>query len=281
MAASKYKHPLSHYCKVYGIAIATAKRYSQRGLPLDDPEAMKIHLASRIGQVGRPVEELAGADVAQPLPAAPPVEEAKRKAPREKKEAKPKEPKDALAKNPFKRNSGVMLGSLLSAPGSVKRGGAEALKRLAEDEAALWSKLDSMQREAEPNLVQAALLRDAWLRTCESLRKYELAIEESRRASGELISRAEAEDSIRIAANWLRLAAVGYLRVVPPRVLNLVSKANQAKQPTEDIVIAIFTLLKEALGDQVAATIEGAGGTSTPMKPWAQKAALEGFQRDT
>lgn len=59
--AGKYLHPYKHYADLYGVAEVSIKRYAQRGLPLDDPDAMGEHLSTR-GRKPDHVDETPGDD---------------------------------------------------------------------------------------------------------------------------------------------------------------------------------------------------------------------------
>ena len=93
-------------------------------------------------------------------------------------------------------------------------GAEHALKRLAQAEYDSAMRVTDLMRQATEagteNLlgILAALKveRESWLKISESLRKFDLLIEESRRDSGQLIPRAESEVACELAAMWLRLA---------------------------------------------------------------------------
>ena len=79
------------------------------------------------------------------------------------------------------------------------QGAAAALRRQEEMELDLWNRL---QHAMEHDPGQAKDLRDAWVKVGETLRKFDLMVEASRRDSGELISRAEWERMSRALVFW-------------------------------------------------------------------------------
>jgi hypothetical protein len=68
-------------------------------------------------------------------------------------------------------------------------GAGAALKRLQEAELAAFERLQVAIAGGNPLLIKEA--REGWTKLCESLRKYELLVEASRREAGELIPRVE------------------------------------------------------------------------------------------
>lgn len=73
-------------------------------------------------------------------------------------------------------------------------GAAAALRRLEREEVSAYGRLQAAIGSGDP--LAAKSERDAWLKVSESLRKYDLAIEQARREAGELMPRAEVEDLI-------------------------------------------------------------------------------------
>jgi hypothetical protein len=67
----------------------------------------------------------------------------------------------------------------------VKIGAARALERLEAEEARLFGAYESAKKGRDPLEIKTA--RDAWLKTSESLRKFDLLVEAARRETGELM----------------------------------------------------------------------------------------------
>lgn len=82
--------------------------------------------------------------------------------------------------------------ALTSVPNADSRVGAgAALRRLETSELAAWNDLQTAIADGNP--LRIRLCRDTWLKTSESLRRYDLQLEQSRRDAGELLPRAELE----------------------------------------------------------------------------------------
>jgi len=96
----------------------------------------------------------------------------------------------------------AQLGDTMSADGDSvpivsndgNGGAAAALRRLEREEVSAYGRLQSAIASGDP--LAAKSERDAWLKVSESLRKYDLAIEQARREAGELMPRAEVEGLI-------------------------------------------------------------------------------------
>ena len=78
----------------------------------------------------------------------------------------------------------------LPAP-AVKVGAASALERLEHEEAALFTAYATAKETGDA--LEARIARDSWLKTSESLRKFDLLLEAARRETGELVPRADIE----------------------------------------------------------------------------------------
>jgi phage terminase Nu1 subunit (DNA packaging protein) len=86
----------------------------------------------------------------------------------------------------------------------LPRGAAAALKRLEDAEAAAY---DSLQQALTTgDLVEIKLARDAWVKLGDSLRRYDLAVEATRRDAGKLIDREVVERQLNTLGRHLRLA---------------------------------------------------------------------------
>ena len=85
-----------------------------------------------------------------------------------------------------------------------KSGAAEALKRLEQDELFAYSYMQELIAK-NASVIAIKLSRENWLKTSESLRKYDLMVEQSRRDSGELISRKIVEDALRRLSQLVKL----------------------------------------------------------------------------
>ena len=88
-------------------------------------------------------------------------------------------------------------------------GAAQALKRLETAELSAFNRME-LAVEAGDDAVVVADLRKAWLTISESLRKFDLLVEQNRREAGDLIPRDKLEEAIRAFCNssWLGYAAL-------------------------------------------------------------------------
>ena len=112
-------------------------------------------------------------------------------------------------------------------------------------------------------LASEKLALEDWLKISESLRKYDLLIEQSRRDSGQLVPRAEAEQACCMAATWLRLAVAAF-------------KNNYAQELGRNPA-ANAKLIDLGMSRSVKASMKKAPDCRAAMPPWAIKAVLEGY----
>lgn len=140
--------------ETYSTTTRTVRNWKQAGAPLHDPAAMRTWLAAR----------RRSAPPAGPTKAPP-----------------PKPPAPPPAPPPLKPKAEVV----------GKLGAPEALRRLEKAEVAAFANLEAALATGNALQVQAA--RRGYLETTEQLRKADLAIAESRRTSGETLSRADVE----------------------------------------------------------------------------------------
>jgi hypothetical protein len=141
----------------------TIRRWKAEGAPLTNDEAMPAWLRSR-----------------RKIPAGTAALLAAR-------------PDDARSVTPPKGRGARVVVAVASGEEPVQ-GAAAALKRLEEDEARLWQQLCAMEADPGADSEEIGKVRKAWLQTGDSLRRYELAVEQSRRDAGQLLPRAELEE---------------------------------------------------------------------------------------
>jgi hypothetical protein len=229
----KYAEPLTHYAKVYGKGIATIKRWSVAGAPLDNPDLMGEWMDHKQRKGGPKSDSFT-----DPYP----------------RVALPEEPEETPA-GPFELDA-VSYENL-------PKGAAQALKRLEETETKLYQRLENALAGGRSLAIAAA--REDWLKCSESLRKYDLLVEQSRRDSGELIPRQDAEMAVLMAATWLRLSVMGFISSDVPVLLGIKDAALMAKR----IESGISSALTVALANSQAA--------SAQLPAWAVEKAREGF----
>lgn len=83
-------------------------------------------------------------------------------------------------------------------------GAAAALRRLEGEEIACFNRMQDEIESKTPDPSALKMARDAWIKTSESLRKFDLMVEASRRDAGELLPRAEWARLSRSIVFWWR-----------------------------------------------------------------------------
>jgi len=106
---------------------------------------------------------------------------------------------------------------------------------------------------------------ELWLKTAEQMRKFEKEVDESKRASGEVVPRAEAEQAMAMAAHWLRIATIKYVQGHGSKLRN---QTDEAK---------IQGMILEGISDSLEAQLTNAARVKSKLKPWAIKAITGGF----
>jgi hypothetical protein len=101
--------------------------------------------------------------------------------------------------------------------GLLESGVVAALARLERSEARMFQALDSALLTGDP--LQIRLARENWLRVGESLRRFDLAIEQNRRATGELVNKTTIEQALKVLAVGTRLCMEGGLPMLAEKVM--------------------------------------------------------------
>jgi len=210
----------------YNTTARTVRNWKRAGAPLHDPAAMRQWLA------GRRSAPRAGPTKAPPKPPAPPQKSTK---------APPAPP-------PLKPKAEVV----------GKLGAPEALRRLEKAEVAAFANLEAALATGNALQVQAA--RRGYLETTEQLRKADLAITESRRTSGETLSRADVEHFAERAGRVLGLLGFELGQGL----------AGEVARQTEPG--AILALLRTAFDNRLRLAL--AGPDEAPA--WLRKAFVKG-----
>jgi hypothetical protein len=145
---------------------------------------------------------------------------------------------------------------------AVATGATAALRRLEAAEAAAFTELQ--EAIAGGNPLRIKLARDGWLRISESLRKYDLAVEQSRRDSGELVSRAEVEKFAHNLVKHFKSAIV-------------MAANTDAKELEKSEAAIICEHLKLRLVDSVVSGFASMASANSPSKlpEWLVEAALK------
>lgn len=82
-------------------------------------------------------------------------------------------------------------------------GAAAALSRLESEELRAYARLQGAIASGDPLTIKAE--RDGWLKISESLRRYDLLVEQSRRDAGELMPMSQVRELIRAWIGWVPL----------------------------------------------------------------------------
>lgn len=279
----KYSQPYSHYVNVYSKSLATIKRWSKAGAPMDNAKAMSAWIAEQ------------GKSKVKGMPVAKGIT---------------KKPKAAKASAPVEEASP----SLFTPPSKVdpvdtkKVGAAQALKRLQieemEQKAALdhgKRRMEAIREEVEKLMDKLAVMPDPessdykalsakaverqnllneaeatyatwsktalelWLKTCESLLRYEKTVDESKRASGEVVPRVEAEQAMIMAAHWLRVSIVRYI------------KGNVDDLLEQSSATVMQGIILDGVSESLEAQLRNSKKVATPLKDWQIEAIKRGF----
>jgi len=150
----------------------TISNWKRAGAPLNDPDAMRVWLLTR------------------------------KHIPDETRAMLNNEARDRRAAAESKRANKAANDD--NDPGSI--GAAPALKRLEREELEAHIRLNEAWEGG--NLTEIKILQEQWLRTGDSLRKYDLMVEQSRRNSGELVPRGHVETHVARLMHLFKLACV-------------------------------------------------------------------------
>lgn len=160
---------ISHLAERFGVSRRTATTWKKKGAPVHDDRLLKSWLATR-----QRVSPGARRAVSSAKPTAPTSTS--------KPARKPKPAPDGIA------------------------GAAQALKRLESAELAAFDRLEEATSEGA-DAVTLAELRKSWLAISESLRKFDLLVEQNRREAGDLVPREVLENALDNFAHgaWMTL----------------------------------------------------------------------------
>ena len=151
-------------------------------------------------------------------------------------------------KPPRRKPNSAELAILDSLPAPTEEGAAAALKRLHGLEQIFYSRLvDALSNPAEPQYIGVA--NSEYQKICEAMRKYEAAVEETRRDLGHLIPKKEAQDGARSAALWFRLAWRLWLSSSLPDLLAIKdprTAKGKAEESFSEILLVSFKNASEA-----------------------------------
>lgn len=133
-------------------------------------------------------------------------------------------------------------------------GAAAALKRLEAAELAAFDRLEDALRGGNALLIREC--REGWLKLGESLRKFDLLVEQNRRDAGELIPREVLEEFVRKFCTWARIT-------FQARAQDLVG-AIQGKRDVE-IYAALKEVFSESLYNGIISHLETGGNAEAQL----------------
>jgi hypothetical protein len=158
-----------------------------------------------------------------------------------------------------KKSAAGMACSIDDAAGA-STGAPAALRRLEAVEQKAFSMLVKALKTGDPVAVRNG--RELWLKTGDSLRRYDLLVERSRRDTGELVPRGEVEGHLRHFIHFLRIGLTrAACRIAEESVGLSVGDMNQ--------------LVSDVFHDSVLSSLAVAAARPTPMQlpPWFIMAA--------
>jgi hypothetical protein len=144
-----------------------------------------------------------------------------------------------------------------------KRGAAAALQRLEEIEERAHARLMRAIEAGNPFQVKAC--QEFYLRSSETLRRLDLAVETERRTALEQIPMRQVEDISLQIATWLRLSFERFLNAESPGLMGI-------KDLGEFKAYAI-----ERFRGILHRTVKAAIGNNSPIPPWAESRVVEAW----
>jgi hypothetical protein len=144
-----------------------------------------------------------------------------------------------------------------------KRGAAAALMRLEEIEERAHARLMRAIEAGNPFQVKAA--QEFYLRSSETLRRLDLAVETERRNSEEQVPMRQVEDISLQIATWLRLSFERFLNAESPGLMGI-----------KDLGEFKFSAIERFRGI-LHRTVKAAIGNNSPIPPWAESRVIEAW----
>ena len=234
MPVKKYAQPLvDRACKLTGKKPDTIRRWAKKGLNLSDD--LSIIAWNEEHGHSNDKKQTVSPDELKP-PAAPPK----------------------------RQLSAAELDILDRLPAPGDEGAAAALKRLQGLEPIFYSRLlTALASPDRPDLLGIA--NSEYSKVTESLRKYEAAVEMTRREMGHLMPKKEAQDGARAAALWFRLAWRLWLSSSLPDLL-AIKDPRTAKAKAE-----------ESFSEILLVSFKNASEAKLSIPDWALSAITEEF----
>lgn len=225
-APERYKHPTHHYATLYKRASTTITRWMREGAPLDDPKAGPAWVATKKPRGRRTPQGVAPAPRLGRGKAKAVTEEAKR------------------------------LAETLGAPA--------ALARLESEERAAYHALQEAKEMGDARVIKDATR--TYNEIAANLLKFDREVQDSRRATGQLVPREDCVITVRAAARLMRLAVVKFSR---GRAMRLVTDCADPAEAR----MAWLRGIQDTLLIEAPRYLD----TREPVPDWAAAALAEGF----
>lgn len=146
----------------------------------------------------------------------------------------------------------------------IRTGAAKALRRLEAEELRAHEMMDTALASGDALAIK--FTREHWLRTGDSLRKYDLLVEASRRDAGELIQRETAESILTRVVDCWRIAIL--------RGSDAIAMRAHAKRNDP---VAVAEEIKTSCLNELLNSVAGYGGELMRENKWALKAMAKGL----
>ena len=141
----------------------------------------------------------------------------------------------------------------LSAPDTGAIGAPAALRRLEQFEANAFALLQTALKSGDPMAIRNA--RDTWLKAGDSLRRYDILVEQNRRTNDELVPRAEMERHVASFTHTLRLAGRRAASTIAPVIVGLVNPHEIAEIVTRSVWENVLSALAALSSSRCAAQL--------------------------
>ena len=143
------------------------------------------------------------------------------------------------------------------------RGAAAALKRLEAVEERSHARLIQAIEAGNPFQIKAA--QEFYLRSSETLRRLDLAVETERRKSDEQVPKMLVEDFSRKISEWLRLSFERFLNAESPDLMGIQDLGEFKFSAIERFRGILYTVVKSSIK------------TDSPIPPWAVSQVIEAW----
>src|SRR5262245_54540744 len=203
----------------------TAAHWKQQGAPVSDPPRMRLWLASRTHI--------------------------------------PPETRRMLAAERRQRRATIANREIEDPAPDPKIGAAPALSRLEHAEIEAFRRFE--EAKASGDLAELKVAQALWLNISESLRKFDLLVEQSRRASGELVQKGQVEKAISDLVQTWKICCIQSCNSLAPDIIGVPSIQAAAEILSRTLLESIFNSL----------AVNAAKPCKARVPDWIIRAAVE------